>query len=74
MDDSDDVLSPCEIKVFQVRHVGINMLEDTLVCGQVPQLATLQAQLSQALWEVLEGYFFSVDIAVMQLKHCQIWC
>ena len=47
------------------------MLEDALVRGQVEQLATLQAQLFQAPWKVLEGHFFSVDVAVMQLKPCQ---
>ena len=47
------------------------MLEDALVRGQVEQLATLQAQLFQAPWKVLEGHFFSVDVTVMQLKLCQ---
>ena len=60
--------------MFQVRHVSVNVLEDTLVGGQVPQLATLQAQLPQALWEVLEGYFLRVDVTIMQLKRCQTWC
>ena len=60
--------------MFQVRHVGVNVLEDTLVRGQVPQLAALQAQLSQALREVLEGDFLSVDVRVVQLKRCQTWC
>ena len=31
VDNSDDVLSPREIKVFQVRHVGVDVLKDTLV-------------------------------------------
>ena len=69
-----DVLSPCEVKLFQVRHVGVDVLEDALVRRQVPQLTALQAQVSEALWEMLEGYFFSVDVTVMQLKRCQTWC
>ena len=70
----NDELSPCKVEVFQVRHVGVDVLENTLVRGQVPQFATLQAQVSKALRKVVEGHFLGVDVTVMQLKRCQAWC
>ena len=74
METVNDELSPCKVEVFQVRHVGVDVLEDTLVRRQVPQFTTLQAQVSKALWKMVEGHFLSVDVTVMQLKRCQTWC
>ena len=52
------MLSPCEVKLLQLRHVSVNVLEDALVRGKVEELAALQAQLFYALWEMMEGNFF----------------